>query len=85
MNRVSDQTLHILCHLSGAKSTYSLATLRNAIKSFQKVMLDPLIERGWVTTRSRVGSNVCDIVEITESGEKWLRKLCDLSEEQAKV
>lgn len=85
MERFSDHSLHILVHLSGSKSTYSLATLRNAIKSFQKVMLDPLIERGWVTTRSRAGSNVCDIVEITEAGEKWLRKLCDLSEAEAKV
>lgn len=83
--RFNDQSIHILCHLSNSKVPYSLATLRNAIKSFKKTMLDPMIKRGWVTTRSKAGSNVCDIVEITDEGEKWLRKLCDLSDEQPEI
>ena len=82
MNRFNDETLHCLIHLSG-QTSYPIIKLRNAIRNFTIECLEPAIKRGWVVHRT--GGKGSSIVEITESGEKWLRKLCDLSEEQPKA
>lgn len=82
MTRFNDSTLHCLIHLSG-QTSYPIIKLRNAIRNFTIECLEPAIERGWVIHRT--GGKGSSIVEITESGEKWLRKLCDLSEAEAKL
>ena len=82
MNRFNDKTLHCLIHLSG-QTSYPIIKLRNAIRNFTIECLEPAIKRGWVELRT--GGKGSSIVEITESGEKWLRKLCDLSEAEAKL
>jgi hypothetical protein len=82
MNRFNDSTLHCLIHLSG-QTSYPIIKLRNAIRNFTIECLEPAIKRGWVELRT--GGKGSSIVEITESGEKWLRKLCDLSEAEAKL
>jgi hypothetical protein len=69
-----------MIHLSGANGSYSVATLRSAIRNFKLDCLTPAIERGWVELHtSGRGSSTAN---ITESGEKWLRSLCDLSNDQ---
>ena len=81
--RFNDCVLHALIHLQSAKPGYSVANLHQAVKGFTVELLTPAIERGWVDLRP--SSRGASIVEFTDAGEKWLRKLCDLSEEQAKV
>ena len=81
--RFNDCVLHALIHLQSAKPGYSVANLHQAVKGFTVELLTPAIERGWVDVRP--SSRGASIVELTDAGEKWLRKLCDLSEEQAKV
>jgi hypothetical protein len=81
--RFSDQVIHAMLHLSGSKTSYSIATLHQAVKGFTKELLMPAIERGWVLLRP--SAKGASIVEITEAGEKWLRKLVDLSEAEPKV
>ena len=80
MTRFHDQCLHAMIHLSG-QTSYPIIKLRNAIRNFTIECLEPAIERGWVVLRT--GGRGSSIVEITEAGEKWLRALCDLSDEQA--
>ena len=72
-----------MLHLSGVKSSYSIESLHQAVKGFTVELLTPAIERGWVDLRP--SAKGASIVELTEAGEKWLRKLCDLSEEEPKV
>lgn len=69
-----------MIHLSGPNGSYSVATLRSAIRGFTLDCLTPAIERGWVELHtSGTGSSTA---RITEDGEKWLRSLCDLSNDQ---
>jgi predicted transcriptional regulator len=82
MTRFNDQSLHIMIHLSGTTSR-PIIFLCNAIKSFTKSMLEPLVERGWATLRPSASGD--SIVEITDAGEAWLRKVCDISNEQPKI
>lgn len=80
MNRFHDQTLHCLIHLAGSQGGHPISSLRNSIRGFTLDCLTPAIERGWVELRT--GGRGSSIVEITDAGEKWLRSLCDLSNEQ---
>lgn len=80
MNRFHDQCLHSMIHLSFAQDRCSVATLRSAIRNFTLDCLAPAIERGWVELHaSGTGSSTAS---LTDNGEKWLRSLCDLSNEQ---
>ena len=81
--RFNDQVLHALIHLQSAKPGYSVANLHQAVKGFTVELLTPAIERGWVDLRP--SAKGASIVELTEAGEKWLRKLCDLSELEPKM
>ncbi len=83
MNRFNDQCLHCLLHIQGATTSYSIASLHQAVKGFTKECLMPAVNRGWVTIRP--SAKGASIVELTEAGEKWLRRLCDLSDEQEAV
>ena len=83
MNRFNDRVLHCMLHLSGVKSSYSIESLHQAVKGFTKACLEPAIERGWVFVRP--SAKGASIVGLTEEGEKWLRKLCDLSELEPKT
>jgi len=79
-DRFHDKTLHALIHIQNASASYSIASLHQAVKGFTKECLMPAVERGWVTIRP--STKGASIVEMTDAGEKWLRKLCDLSNEQ---
>lgn len=80
MTRFHDQTLHSLIHISFAQDRCSVAVLRSAVRDFTLEYLTPAIERGWVELQT--GRTGPSFARLTEAGEKWLRHLCDLSNDQ---
>ncbi len=80
MTRFNDRVLHAMLHIQGSTTSYSIASLHQAVKGFTKECLMPAVNRGWVTIRP--SAKGASIVELTEAGEKWLRRLVDLSDEQ---
>ena len=82
-DRFHDQTLHCVIHLAASGARYPVSTLHQAVKGFTVECLQPAINRGWVELTT--GGKGASIVQITDDGEKWLRKLCDLSNEQPAI